>query len=727
MQFYARLLKCVLVSGLILLPAQAVLAEEPEEAAVGSAVSLVEVDPITDLDFERDTGDIYGEAEAEDKERILKGGFFGYRVVDVDGYGGRAAEYDYLHSSPSFGAYYNRLGRDLKYSIDGSFLNEKDYYGDLLFDYRGDYRFHIRMESLFHNLDREELFPSEFHFDAVPFPQLAVYTPRPDLPVPYGIRVEQDLATFRYKIKDFPLHINLGYWRLFKEGTRQSIFADHAFEGTRQLDPQNSNPLVSGENFIYSMPQQVNRKTLEGTAGFDAHLGPVDVIYTFKVRQFKDDAGIPVHPFLPRYDITGTTVTRAGTAQEHNEDPESRFYSHTVKLHSSLAGGIVGAASYSFGKRDNQSRLTDIAGADRSSSALHNVATDFTYTPCRQFSVAIKYRLQDVDNDNPATITSRYDIPGTIEVRHSPDVKKNIVTATVAVRPLNALSFIGQYQGTFIEREDLSGSTPELSWRHLPAHTTINKGTFSIISRPVRGLRLKALYSYSDTDSPSYGTSYSDRHEGKLLATYNSSSRWGITTHYMTSYEKNEQVSQTQIDFSTMSRVPYGSALGREKRDHKVSASVWVTPFAPLTVTASYAYLRNAIDQGVLLMSALGTTHTAGDFSSEAHLYSLDSVYRWSEKWDLGLLLQQISSSSRFLPGFMTIPSGTAVIGDSAGLSEYSRTRTLESTVSARSEYRFTDNLSGTAEYTFQEYRDKVDSRYTGTVQTYMVLLNAKW
>ena len=152
-----------------------------------------------------------------------------------------------------------------------------------------------------------------------------------------------------------------------------------------------------------------------------------------------------------------------------------------------------------------------------------------------------------------------------------------------------------------------------------------------------------------------------------------------------------------------------------------------MTPFAPLTVTASYAYLRNAIDQGVLLMSALGTTHTAGDFSSEAHLYSLDSVYRWSEKWDLGLLLQQISSSSRFLPGFMTIPSGAAVIGDSAGLSEYSRTRTLESTVSARSEYRFTDNLSGTAEYTFREYRDKVDSRYTGTVQTYMVLLNAKW
>lgn len=715
MQFYGRLLKCVLVSGLILLPTRAVLADESGEAAVGSAVLLVDADPITDLDFERDTGeDLYGEAETDDKERILKGGFAGYRVVDVDGYGGRGAEYDYLHSSPTFGAYYNRLGRNLKYSIDGSFLNDKDYYGDLLFDYRGDYRFHIRTESLFHNLDREELFPSEFYFDGLP--QVALYSSVPDAPAPYGMRVEQDLATFRYKIKDFPLHLNLGYWRLFREGSKQSIFADHAFEGDA--------------NVIYAVPRSVNRKTLEGTAGFDAHLGPVDVIYSFMVRQFKDDAGIPVNDFLPRYDSTGTILTRAGGDQEHNEAPESRFYSHTVKVHSSLAGGIVGAASYSFGKRDSRSKLRDIGGADRSSSTLHNVATDFTYTPCRQFSVAIKYRLQDVDNDNPATITSRYDIPGTIEARRSPDVKKNIVTATVALRPLNSLSFIGQYKGTFIEREDLSGSSPEGSWRHLPAHTTINRGTFSIISRPVRGLRLKALYSYSDTDSPSYGASSTDRHEGKLLATYNSSNRWGITTHYLTAFEKNEQITQTQLDFSvfpTISHVPYGSTLGREKRDHKVSASVWVTPFAPLTLTASYAFLRSAVDQGVLLMSALGTSHTGADFSSEAHLYSLDSVYKWSEKWDFALLLQQISSSSRFLPGLMTVNSGATVIGDSAGLSEYSRTRTLESTISARSEYRFTDNFSGTAEYVFREYRDKVDSRYTGTVQTYMVLLNAKW
>lgn len=715
MQFYGRLLRCVLVSGLITLLSGPVLADEAGEATVDTAGSLSQADQTVDVEFDHDTGDEYLEDSAsDDKERIIKGGFVGYRFIGVDGYGGRAAEYDYLHSSPTFGAYYNRLGRNLKYSLDGSFLNDKDYYGDLVFDYRGDYRFHVRTESLFHSLERDELFPAPFYFDGLP--SRALYTPVQDVAAPYGVRVEQDLATFRYKVKDFPLHINLGYWRLFRDGSRQSIFSDQAFEGDA--------------NFIYAVPKQVNRKTLEGTAGFDVHLGAVDLIYSFKVRQFKDDAGIPVHDFLPRYDTTGATLARAGGPQEHDENPESRFYSHTIKMHSSLAGGIVGAASYSFGKRDNRSRLTDIAGADGSSATLHNVATDFTYTPCRQFSVAIKYRLQDVDNDNPTAITSRFGIPGTIDVRRSPDVKRSLVTATVALRPLNSLSFIGQYKGTFIERQDIAGSSPETSWRHLPAHTTINDGTFSIISRPVRGLRLKALYSYSATDSPSYGASFAERHEGKLLATYNSSNWWGIAAHYLTSFEKNDEISQTLLDFSvfpTVSYVTYASALGREKRDSKATASIWVTPLTRLTVTASYAFLRSSVDQGVLLMSALGTNHTAADFSSEAHLYSLDSIYRLKDNWDLALLLQQINSFSRFHPAAMTVTSGATVIGDTVGLAEYSRTRTVESTVSARSEYRFTENISGTLEYAFRDYRDKVDPRYTGTVQTYMVLLNAKW
>jgi hypothetical protein len=85
----------------------------------------------------------------------LAEGFAGYRFLDVDRFGGRAAEYDYLHSGPSFGGSINRLGDDLKFSLDGNYLNEKDYSGDLMTDYRGEYRFSLHTESLFHNLDHE--------------------------------------------------------------------------------------------------------------------------------------------------------------------------------------------------------------------------------------------------------------------------------------------------------------------------------------------------------------------------------------------------------------------------------------------------------------------------------------------------------------------------------------------------------------------------------------------
>jgi hypothetical protein len=69
----------------------------------------------------------------------------------------------------------------------------------------------------------------------------------------YGVRVEQDLARFRYKIARFPVHLNLGYWRMVKEGNSQLRFADHAFEGT--------------PNTIYSQTREIDRQTHEGDRG----------------------------------------------------------------------------------------------------------------------------------------------------------------------------------------------------------------------------------------------------------------------------------------------------------------------------------------------------------------------------------------------------------------------------------------------------------------------------
>ncbi|MRR35109.1 hypothetical protein EG829_10545, partial [bacterium] len=61
----------------------------------------------------------------------------GYRFVGTRDSGGRAAEFDYLHSSFAGDVRLMHLGRDLKFDVDGAFLNRKDYLANLMFDYAG--------------------------------------------------------------------------------------------------------------------------------------------------------------------------------------------------------------------------------------------------------------------------------------------------------------------------------------------------------------------------------------------------------------------------------------------------------------------------------------------------------------------------------------------------------------------------------------------------------------
>ena len=667
--------------------------------------SLVSVDQEVYTEEEIGADDLEADSAEPEDAHIISGISAGYRFIDVDGYGGRAAEYDYLHSSPVLGASLYRLGKELKYSLEGAYLNEKDYSGDFLLDYIGDYRLHLRTDSMFHNLDREPLLIPDFNL-------LAAYSALPDPAEKYGIRVEQDTAAFRYKIKDFPFHLNLGYWRLYREGARQLIFADQAFEGP--------------SNFVYAIRRPVKRQIQEGSMGFDTHLGVIDVMYSFHIRQFEDRTAIPSASFVERPDLAGNLVRNSGM-QQHNEDPDSRYMYHTVKLHTSLSGGIVGAASYSYGIRDNLSRLSDVGGADKASAVMQNAATDLVYTPCKEFSFALKYRLQQVDNSNPAFITSRYAIQPEIAVRPSLDILKNSFTATMSIRPVNLLSFVGEYKGEFIHRDNAAKSGAiGLTWRDIPENTDIHKGTFTIISRPVKGLRLKALYTYSTTDQPSYGSSFAQRHEGKFLATYNSASRWGLTAGYHATRDTNDQISRSVIVppiAEDLTFGPHPNLLSREKSDSRVSGSVWFSPLEKLTLTASYNFLRTGIDQAVLLTSIAPVVQDAANFTSQSHIYSINSLYHLNEKIDISVLLQQVYSFSEFDPAYVS-PDATS---NTAGIKDLSRTKTIESSVSARSDFRITDRLSCVLDYSFRDYNDRISLLYDGTVQTYMVFLNAKW
>ena len=627
----------------------------------------------------------------------------GYRFYHVDGNGGRAAEYSYLHSNPEVSGLLNYLGLDDKFVLEGNFLNDKDYFGELSYDHKGIYRFLLRTESLFHNLDHESLFtPNPFTTASG-----AVYNAS-DLNFgdSNGVRVEQDLASFRYKFPLYPLHLNLEYWRMVKEGTIQQRFADQAFEGS--------------PNTIYSKSRQIDRETHEGSLVFDTHLGFVDLIYDFKIRQFGDHNDTPRDDFIARTDPTLSIQHGAGLLP-HDETPDSRFYAHTVTLHTSLSGGIVGVASYTFAKMENLSSLGDIKGADQTSNTIHSVAGDFTYTPCGFFSMALKYRRQQIERDTPETLitTNPAYNSNLFSVRPAIDTEKDTVTATLSFLPIRALTIKAEYKGEFISRDNLEG------WNRpgttasviIPGNVDLNRGTLTLLSRPLKGLRIKAQYSYITADNPSYGNAFEQSHQGSLLVTYNAPGKWGASASTRIVRESNDQLAISTLDINSPSET---LQIPRERDLDTATFSLWYAPLRNLTLSASYGLLRNKTEQGVLFSGPTATSNYPTDYTSQAQVYSLSAVYTPVEKLDLSLILQQVRSYSQFTPGF-TDPS---LIGEIQGISQ---TNTRENSISARGEFQLMKNISCILDYSYRDYDDKANSLLSGTVHTVSANMRAKW
>lgn len=699
-------------------------AADQEPAAAEEATPAAGQQPAAAAEEPEPQLQVGGPAAMPEDERQVevleqKGGSLGYNWVTGEGYRGRALEYGFLESSRSGGLFYRHMEKDTNLELEGFYLNENDYHGDLLMDYRGDYRLHLRTESLYHNLDRELLFTDNFFlFSNTPSPDpanplLAEYRPdqKDSSATRYGVSVVQDSADFRYRLHNFPLHVNLGYWRYLKEGTIQQRFADTSFEGTL--------------NTIHAEARSVNQQIQEGRFGLDTHLGPVDLVYEFKYRYFEDKLPTPVASYVPRSDINGN-LEALGGLQQHNETPDSSFISHTIKLHTSLADGLVGSGSYSVDQRENLSDLSDTTGARHTRVYLQSGALDFVYTPSREYTLALKYRRQEVDHGNRgALLNSNYVDP--VQAAKFPiETTRDLVTGTVQYRPRHDLSLVGEYRGDFQRRNNVSELPSPTTWAE-PESTSTHTGSLAVYYRPVKGLRTSACYSYANADHPAYGASFQTRQEGKFLLTYTLNNRWGLTSHALLRRDQNDEVRRFLVNFP-FEPLSYTAAPLASRRGNSENANVgvWWVPVQKLTVGANYSYLHYEVEEAVLFTGVFTGSEAASQFSSKSHVYSVNASYALGEKCDLALTAQQIRSSAAFSPTDTTF---TLIPGSTAGVKQLTEQDTVISSLSARGEYRFSSVLSTTLEYTLKDYDEKKPAyqSYNGTVHAIVASLAAKW
>ena len=598
---------------------------------------------------------------------------------------------------------------DKQFSLDGNFLSDKDYQGTLTYDYKGVYRFKLWTESLFHNLSHDPLFNPAFTLN------VNTYLPSDLNPGDiYGVRAEQDLAQFRYKPERFPLHLNLEYWRMLKEGTAQMIFADHAFEGTPDT--------------VYSKTRVIDRQTHEGRLGFDTHLGLFDLIYAFKIREFKDHAGVPRDGFIARLDPR-EAMPRNGGLLEHSDTPDSRFYSHKIGLHTSMSGGLVGAVSYTYGKMENLSNLTDLRGADQTYSITHNVAGDLSYTPCGYFSAAVKYRRNEIDRNSPVSVVYSPAVTPLVGVRPAISSQTDTITADFMFRPTKVVTIKGEYKGEFLVRDNLDSwvMRGRVASESYPGHSGTHTGSLTLLSRPVKGLRAKAQYLYRTVDNPVFASVYEEKHEGSLQLTYNAVNTWGTTASTRISRENSDHATITTI--VTNPAVPVTTAntttyqMPKNKKLSNATLSAWFVPLKRLTVTGSYGLLRSSSDQAVLFAGPLAGSNALTNHTQQSQVFSVSSVYHLDEQLDLSLALQRVLSYAEFDPQFISLGAN----GDTSGVKQISQLKTVESSLSTRADYRLTKNFSCALEYVFREYDEKTSSLFNGSVNTVMLYLAAKW
>jgi hypothetical protein len=244
-----------------------------------------------------------------------------------------------------------------------------------------------------------------------------------------------------------------------------------------------------------------------------------------------------------------------------------------------------------------------------------------------------------------------------------------------------------------------------------------HKGTITLLSRPYKGLRVKAQYSYSSADHALYANSYEQRHLGTLLLTYSAPGKWGVTANTRIVRESSDHLTISSLDISAPSET---LRLPRESKLSNATFSLWYAPLRNLTLSGSFGLLRNKTDQGVLYAGTNSGSYHPTDYTSQAQVYSLSAVYTPAEWLDLSLLLQQVRSYSHFTPEIADSGISNYIQGISEG-------NTRENSLSARGEFRITKNISCLVDYSYRDYDDKAEGQFSGTVHTISANFKAKW
>jgi hypothetical protein len=467
---------------------------------------------------------------------------FGYQSFSLQDEPGRAAEYRSFTSSPTFGLNFFNDRQETYFSVDANYLSDEDFDAEVTLNKGSLFRLNLRTERFYHNLDHipYDNGAEGSRPDGVFNGDIRTYYTDQDPRADYGQKIDINEVKVRAKLPTYPAHLNLAYWQIEKSGHKQMRFADENCTGCH----------------MQSKTRKVDRVTREIKGSLDGHFGYVDLEAIALYREFKDRESIPT-------DLFGNhSIIRSPGDYEHSEDPESTVTEVTINASTSPSGGLVANTSLTLGKRENESDLSSIYPV-KAEMDYWKTSTNVTYTPSKTWTISLRHRYLDVDNDN----TSSFPAPGhgtskptDLDVRDAIDFTRAWYEIIGNYRPSANLTFKAELRREDIDRDNTglpekhSGifSFPvsiNSSWQ-LPDQESITKLKVGFHSRHLEksALKLSGWASLRHSDDPSYGTSFSDSYELFLSSRYAPSPFWGLNASLDLLSEENDDRTVLQFD-----------------------------------------------------------------------------------------------------------------------------------------------------------------------------------
>ena len=355
-----------------------------------------------------------GSRESEPQEQVFSG-LIGptYYWVSLDR-STRAGEYEFLEKSVGGVLQTEWDPLPHRFSLDTNYLNRKDYFGEMDYAYRDVVVVDLLTRGVFHNLDHLSLGVDD---PTTPSPSFVDLNPADQ----YGVESQLRKAFIRFKYPDFPFHVYAEAITTDREGKIQQIFLRGFTGGLDKV----------------SQTREIDWNSQEVRVGVNSHLGPVEADYSHAEKKFKSVSDKALFDSYPLFTVP------------HNEVPDLKSSSDTVKLHTSYTGKIVAAATYSSGvkKNEDSSAKTD----------FKNAAGDLTITPVPGLLLVFKYRHYDLSQSDPDTVT----LPGigsVFNVRVPISSTRDVMSGAVRYRVTDRMTVRGEYAVALSVRDVVHGA-----------------------------------------------------------------------------------------------------------------------------------------------------------------------------------------------------------------------------------------------------------------------------